>query len=496
MGDAEAQEVGECEGDAFGLDDLFDLSLDILCLATVDGYFKRVNPAFERTLGYTTEELVSRPFLVFVHPQDVERTRTALEVLASGGELREFENRYICRDGSIRWLQWNCRPGPTEGLVAAAARDVTDSLARQEQAALRRVATVVAHGAAPTEVFKAVAAEVAALVDCDLTLIGRYEPDATFTYLAAGGPMATSELGDRLTLGGNNLASRIRRSGQPESMNYDDEDPSGPIAAYVQTLGLGCAVGTPILVDDRIWGAMLAGWTQPREISPEMVDRIAEVTELVATAIANAESRTALVESRARVVAAADDTRRRIERDLHDGAQQRLVTLALTLRSHQSTMPADVAQLFGEVASGLEETLEDLRELAHGIHPGVLTDGGLGPALHGLARRAPLPVDVDVRVAARPPERIEVAVYYIVAEALTNVAKHAQASGVVVDVAAVDGIVRVSVADDGVGGADPSRGSGLLGLRDRVDALGGTMSLSSPSSGTALVVELPMTCSG
>jgi signal transduction histidine kinase len=223
------------------------------------------------------------------------------------------------------------------------------------------------------------------------------------------------------------------------------------------------------------------------------VDRIAEITELVATSIANAESRSALAESRARLVAAGDDTRRRIERDLHDGAQQRLVTLALTLRSHQSTMPAELARLFGDVASGLDEILDELRELARGIHPATLSTCGLEPALKGLARRAPPPVELDVRVPRRLPERIEVAVYYIVAEALTNVAKHAKASVVDIDAETIDAFVRVSVSDDGVGGADPSRGSGLLGLRDRVQALGGTMSLSSPRSGTCLVVQLPMT---
>jgi signal transduction histidine kinase len=238
---------------------------------------------------------------------------------------------------------------------------------------------------------------------------------------------------------------------------------------------------------------MLAGWVEPFAITSETADRISEITKLVAAAIANAESRSALVESRARVVAASDDTRRRIERDLHDGAQQRLVTLALELRSHQAVIPPELAELFAGVRCGLGEILDELRELSRGIHPAVLSSGGLGPALRGLARRAPLPVTVDVRVPARPPERIEVAIYYIVAEALTNVAKHARASDVVVDVQAIDGVVRVSVSDDGVGGADPSRGSGLLGLRDRVDALGGTISLASPSSGTTLLVELPMT---
>jgi signal transduction histidine kinase len=246
-------------------------------------------------------------------------------------------------------------------------------------------------------------------------------------------------------------------------------------------------------VDGRIWGAMLACWTQLQKTPSRTVDRIAEITELVATAVANADSRTALVESRARVAKAGDDMRRRIERDLHDGAQQRLVALALKLRSYESTVPAELAELLTEVACGLDEVLGELRELAHGIHPAVLSQGGLGPALNSLARRAPVPVEVNLQAPERPPERIEVAVYYIVAEALTNIAKHAQAAAAVVNVRAIDGVVRVSVSDDGVGGADPSRGSGLVGLRDRVDTLGGTLTLSSPPSGTSLVVQLPMT---
>ena len=193
------------------------------------------------------------------------------------------------------------------------SRNVSDRLAREEQAALRRVATVVAHGAAPVDVFKAVAAEVASLLDSDLTLIGRYESDATFTYLAVGGQMPTSALVDRLTLGGNNLASNILRSGRPDSISYDDA--SGPIATFARTLGIRSAVGTPIIVDGRIWGAMLACWTQLQKTPSRTVDRIAEITELVATAVANADSRTALVESRARVAKVGDDMRRRIERD-------------------------------------------------------------------------------------------------------------------------------------------------------------------------------------
>jgi PAS domain S-box-containing protein len=493
MSDAAGWEAGRAAA-AFGLQDLFDLALDLLCIATVDGYFLRVNPAFERTLGYTAEELCSRRFFDFVHPDDLERTQEAMEVLGRGEELHQMENRYLCRDGSIRWLQWNSRPGPVDGLVAAAARDITDSRARKEQAALRRVATLVAHRAAPTEVFNAVAAEMASLLEADFWLIGRYEADATMTCLASNGPWLGPEPGVRLALDGDHPASVVRRRGSSASIFY--EDVPGQAAAVARQDGLRCAVAAPILVDDQVWGVMVAGWRQPRRNSPEAEQRMTEFTELVATAIANAETRAELVASRARVVAASDDTRRRIERDLHDGAQQRLVTLALQLHSLTSAIPAELEELHAdvaEIASGLDDVLEELRELSRGIHPAVLSRGGLGPALKALARRAPLPVEVDVRVSERLPQPVEAAVYYVAAEVLTNVAKHAQASVVIMEVEALDGAIRLSARDDGAGGADPSRGSGLLGIRDRIDALGGSVSLTSPpGEGTSIVAQIPV----
>jgi PAS domain S-box-containing protein len=474
------------------LESLFDLSPDLMCLATVDGHLKWVNPAFERILGYTFKECESRPIIDFVHHDDVESARSALRTLAAGGELRQFENRCICRDGSIRWLQWNCRPQHNDnGLFAAAARDITDSIRRVEQAALRHVATVVAQGARPEDVFTTVAAEIADLLDADLTMIGRYEPDATFNYLASGGHMQTTgRLLDRIALGGDNLVSKILANGRAESMSY--EDASGPVAAFARRLGLRCAVGTPIVVDGTIWGAMVAAWPQAHEITLETMERLSQITELVAAAIANAETRSALVESRARILAAGDESRRRIEHDLHDGAQQRLVTLVLKVRSRED-IPPELTDLFNDVVSGLVEVLNDIRELSHGIHPAALQRAGLGSALKTLARRAPLPVDIAVRLSARPSARVEIAVYFVVAEALTNVAKHAQASRAVVEVEESEGVIRVSVSDDGVGGAVPSRGSGLLGLQDRLEALGGTMTVTSPASGTTLFVEIPAT---
>jgi signal transduction histidine kinase len=220
-------------------------------------------------------------------------------------------------------------------------------------------------------------------------------------------------------------------------------------------------------------------------------------TDLVATAIANAESRGELAASRARIVNAADEVRRGIERDLHDGTQQRLVSLGLELRSVLVAVPPDLDELRGalsRIAESLADVQQELIEMARGIHPAILARGGLGPALKTLAHRSPVPVELDVRVDGRLPERVEVPAYYVVSEALTNAAKHAHASVVRVEVAVIERGLCVVVCDDGVGGADPARGSGLVGLRDRVEAFGGTMTVQSPrGAGTSLDVELPLT---
>jgi signal transduction histidine kinase len=225
-------------------------------------------------------------------------------------------------------------------------------------------------------------------------------------------------------------------------------------------------------------------------------DRVANFTELVGTAIANAESRAELTASRARVVTASDETRRRLERDLHDGVQQRLVSLALTLRAASDRLPPDLDELRGslaQVGEGLAGALKELQEISRGIHPAILSEGGLGPALKTLARRAPLPVEIIVRADQRLPEPVEVAAYYVVAEALANVAKHADATTAYIDVESRNGVLELRVRDDGAGGADPARGSGLIGLTDRVEALGGTIEVVSPvGQGTALRVTLPV----
>lgn len=448
---------------------IFNLSLDLLCIAGVDGYFKRVNPAFERTLGYSAQELLARPFTEFVHPDDRERTHKATDALARGDEVVYFENRYIRRDGSLCWLQWNVRPEPHEGLLYAAARDVTERRrAAEEQAALRRVATLVAQGVAPPVVFGAVATEVGRLLDNPSAALLRYESDGSMTVLGSA-------------------------SGEPAT-------PNGDIAmAVASTRGAARTdrmVAAAIVVADRLWGVIVAASTGRQPLPADTEARLARFTQLVATAIANAESRAELAASRARVVTAADEARRRIERDLHDGVQQRLASLALQVRAAQAMTPNGADELQQEleaIVAGLSGTFDDLREIARGIHPAILSKGGLAPAIKSLARRSAIPVEVDVPTGVRLPEPLEVAAYYVVSEGLANATKHARASLVQVSIALVDEVLELSVRDDGVGGAKLGAGSGLIGLIDRVEALGGRIRVTSPAGGgTELLAALPV----
>jgi signal transduction histidine kinase len=367
----------------------------------------------------------------------------------------------------------------------------------EEQAALRRVATLVAGGAPPEEVFAAVTEEAGQLLAADQTTLSRYESDGTVTVVAGWSTIDNAlPVGARLKLGGKNLTTLIWQTRRPARID-SYADSSGALAAAIRDAHVRSGVGTPVIVQDRLWGVMDAGSTGEQPLGSGTEARLASFTELVATAIANAESRSDLDASRGRIVAASDEARRRIERDLHDGAQQRLVSLGLALRAAQTAVPPQLGGLEGEltnVAEGLANVLDELREMARGIHPAILAKGGLGSALKTLARRCPVPVELDVRAQARLPERVEVAAYYVVSEALTNAAKHAHASVVNVEVETVEGALRLRVRDDGVGGADPVRGSGLIGLKDRVEALGGTLAVQSPAgAGTTLRVELPLT---
>jgi signal transduction histidine kinase len=384
------------------------------------------------------------------------------------------------------------------GELAARSRREAQEAARlsEEQSALRRVATLVAQAGPPSVVFEAVTREVGLLCDADLARMERYEADGTVTGVATWAQVPVElVVGTRFTLDGPSIARGVKETGGPVRVDSFGQD-AGAIAREARTVGIRSSVGCPIVVGGRLWGVIAASTRSEDPFPPDTEAQIGRFTELVATAVANAEAHAELRASRARIVATADETRRRIERDLHDGAQQRLVSLALRLRTAAAVVPPELDEVHQALASAgaeLDEILGDLRELSRGIHPAILSEGGLGPALRTLARRSAVPVELQMATEGRLPERVEVTAYYVVAEALTNVAKHAEASLVQVEVAATDGRVRLDVRDDGVGGADPARGSGLVGLKDRVAATGGTLRVDSrPGQGTSLLIELPL----
>jgi signal transduction histidine kinase len=368
-----------------------------------------------------------------------------------------------------------------------------------EQAALRRVATLVARGISPPALFGAVAAETGGVLNAATTAVIRFEADGAATVAGSwqkpGSEGTTLALGSRWPADEDSVAGRVKLTGEPARVT-SYESTVGVSHAWAREHGIRSSVGSPIVVDGRLWGVVIAfsGTSAPDPDNTEQ--RLLGFTELAAMAIANTDSRAQLAASRARVVAAADETRRRIERDLHDGTQQRLIALALELRAAESRLPPtqrNLAAQWTRTAHGLAAVVEELREISRGLHPAILEAGGLDPALRALARRSGVRVELNAQVPGRLQQQIEVAAYYVVSEALANAAKHARASVVEVNVSVTGGVLRLVVRDDGVGGADATRGSGLIGLVDRVEAVGGTMEITSPQGrGTTMLVAIPV----
>src|SRR6266511_1194231 len=391
------------------------------------------------------------------------------------------------------------RLGQFTDLVATAvanaeARQALERVAA-EQATLRRIATLVAEGLQPEEIFAVVIEEVGRLFDTDLTAVGRFEDDPpAFVGVALGEGMQGVEVGTSWALHDPLTAARVFQSGRSVRVNERLRERSAALADMLARLGVVSTVASPIMVEGRLWGAVMV--SSKEELPVDTEERLNKFTELVATAVANAESRSELAASRRRIVAASDETRRRIERDLHDGTQQRLVSLGLAVRAAEANLPPERddirAQLSG-VATGLVAAVEDLQEISRGIHPAILSKGGLVPALQALAHRSAIPVGLNITTDVRLAEPIEVAAYFVASEALANAAKHSQASRIDVSLEQHDGSLVLSVGDEGVGGADPGRGSGLVGLTDRVEALGGSISVHSPEgNGTQITAELPL----
>lgn len=445
-------------------------------------------------------ELVGRNVRDLAPPDVAEAILACAQQARESGEMRVVEYE-LELDGAVHACESRMVPSG-DGEVVIIMRDFTDrrradeELRRlaQEQAALRRVATLVAGNARPEHVFQCVTEEVCRLLGLRTAVLHRFEGAGLSTIVGKfGEPTARFELGNvvQLELG---TALDICRTGVPARSDYSTLTGDG--AAELRALGFRGAVGVPITVAGATWGALVVALRDGEVLPLETEHRLQGFAELVGLAVASADARNELAASRLRIVEAGDTERRRIERNLHDGAQQRLVALSLGLRLAKKKLrsaPDDAEQLLDTVGDELAAATDELRELAQGIHPVVLTDRGLQAALEVLAARTPLAVELDVGAWERLPESIETAAYYAISEALANVAKHAHASSAVVSVVHRNGTLVVEVSDDGVGGADAARGSGLRGLGDRLEALDGGLWIESPFGGGTIVrAELPV----
>jgi PAS domain S-box-containing protein len=494
-----------------------------LIVRDAQGIITDCNAAAEQIVGLGRDRLRGR------RPQDVLSAAVdADEQPVSGGRLLGDEAlisgdpqppltaRLTRPDGTPAWVWISSAPvldagGRPEGVVStmsdvtqsreAEQRLVASELATralaEEQAALRRIATLVASEAPPSSVFEKVTEEVARLLVAPSASVLRYETDGRATVVGSWreSGLAGMPLGSSVDLDGDSVVARVYRSGHPERID-DYEDAPGVLAEHLRALGYQSSVAAPLSVGGRLWGVLVASTTRSEPVVAGSERRLSDFAELVAQAVSNADAYDKLAGSRARIVEAGDAERRRLERNLHDGAQQRLVSLALQLRMVEASFegnPARARTDLAEAREQLKHALDELRELARGIHPAILTDGGLAPALTALATRAPLPVEIDDVPDERLPEPVEAAAYYLIAEAITNVAKHAQASHVAVSVRHDNGRIVVEVADDGIGGADPGAGSGLHGLADRVEALHGHLRVDSPpGGGTRVEARIPV----
>jgi signal transduction histidine kinase len=380
-------------------------------------------------------------------------------------------------------------------------RDVTERKRQEvERAALHRVALAVASEASTEQIFNLVAEEIGGVLGSDAVSLLRYEPGGDNAYIVGrwfrrqADVLLSPDTGP-IPLTGAPI-HHVYETGRPIRVDLENTSTPAPFRARLEQHKVKSFVAAPIKVASRLWGVVGASLAAPRSFPPGAEERLRAFTQLVSLALANEEARGQLAASRTRLVSAGDEERRRIERNLHDGAQQHLVSVSVSLRLARTKLgvdPGSVEELLDQANDELSVALEELRELARGIHPAVLTERGLGPALEALAARAPVPVELEHQPAARLPRPVEAAVYFVVSEALANVAKYAHASAVSVRVEQENGLAVVEVVDDGVGGAAPQRGSGLRGLVDRVEALDGRLEIASQlDEGTAIRAEIPV----
>jgi PAS domain S-box-containing protein len=500
---------------------LTETTMSLVCVLDQDARILFFNDACERVTGFSRGEVVgcdARDFVI--PPEEAEAFGEVLEYIWRTGLSSPQVGHWLSKDGQRKLIAWSNRLMPSENggpaLLVTAGIDLSTStpggrdeafegdpeakLAEvgrlaQEQRALRRVATLVASEASPERVFTAVSEEAARVLEVDASAVFRFEGDDTATIVgrhSRASGLDAFTLGLRLSATEDTGIGQVLRTGAPARIR-DYTDKGGEIADNMRQMSYRSSVSAPIMVAGIIWGAVGIASAEPLPADTEA--RLGAFCELVSLAVASAQAREDLSASRARLVKAGDEQRRKLERNLHDGAQQRLVSLALTIRLARRQIESD-SQAAGtsleRAAIELDLALEELRELARGLHPAALTEQGLGPALAGVAKR--LPIEVELRaIDERLPENIEATAYYIVSEALTNVVKHAQATKAKVDMTLTGDLLKFEVTDDGRGGADPSGGSGILGLRDRAEAVGGTLFvISPPGKGTMVTAQLPL----
>lgn len=484
----------------------------LVCVLDRGGRILLFNEACERATGYTRDEVLGRDARDFVIPsEEREAFSEFLDFVWRTGTSSPQVGHWKTKDGGRRLIAWSNRPMDETGLITTGI-DITDresnrdgalegdpeaklvevSRVANEHKALRRVATLVASEASPERIFTSVSAEVARVLQVNATAVVRYVGDGTAEMVGRHNRDSADvlPLGTKLPVDDDSALAQVARTSAPARI----DDWAGGTAAERFRYGYRSTAAAPIVVGGVLWGAVAIASEEALPVDAET--RLGEFAELVSMAVASAQARSDLIASRARLVKAGDDQRRRLERNLHDGAQARLVSVALQLRVARASLqrrPEAVPELLEEAARELDAGLAELREIARGLHPALLVDHGLLRALEVLAERLPVPVTLDVP-DERLPELLEATIYYIAAEALTNVARHAAATRATVTVVRDGGIVRATITDDGRGGADPASGTGLLGLRDRAEAVGGTLSFASPpGQGTTIVAALPLT---
>jgi PAS domain S-box-containing protein len=502
---------------------LIETTQSLVCVFDRDGRILLFNEACERATGFARDEVLGRDARDFViPPEERDAFGEFLTFVWKTGTPSPQVGHWLTKQGRRRLIAWSNHPlagadGATTSLVttgidltdrASPGADVEGLLAADpetklvevarlatEQRALRRVATAVASQVSPERVFSAVSEGCARVLEVNASTVVRYRDDGTATIVGRHNRdgIDVFRVGDVLPGDGESAIGRVRLTGAPARV----DDWGGLTGEFAETMfrtGYRSTAAAPILVAGTLWGALAIASEDP--LPPESESRLDAFCELASLAVATAQARADLVASRARVVKAGDEQRRRLERNLHDGAQQRLVSVALSLRLARDRLGpgSDAsAELLATASRELDTGLAELRELARGLHPAILGDHGLSRALDALAARLPIAVDLDARLDERLPEHIEATAYYIVSEALTNVTRHAEAEHVAVSIRREDGVLRCEVADDGRGGADEASGTGIIGLRDRAGAAGGTLSvISPPGGGTVVTATLPL----